>query len=99
MAYDAYGRVRGEPGLFPSTDSSLPTGPFPAEPRDNYSSEYRVPSIPRQATMSVPDRTGPMGPTEVSPELLAAITEKVKKESMLHVRLQDGLLLTCFTSR
>jgi hypothetical protein len=87
MAYDAYGRLqRGneEPGYFESNDSHMPghSSQYNAEPRDNLPSRPRDSSFLRQSgdTMTaVPDRTESSG-TDVSAELIAAITERVKKE-------------------
>ena len=79
MAYDAYGRreANGDPGYFPSGYTNVPDSStqFPAEPGASSTSR-------QQPKMSAPDRAGSIG-ADVSPELIAAITERVKKERML----------------
>jgi hypothetical protein len=84
----AYTRGNGEPGYFESNDSHMPSSSsqYNVEPRDNAPSRKRASSILQQPNndnkmTSAPDRTEPSG-TDVSPELIAAITERVKKERM-----------------
>jgi hypothetical protein len=90
-AYDAYGRPRGsaEPGFFENKDA-VPdyTSNYSPEPRDN-PSMHRNESTTTRNRVS-PSRTDrmttssrPIEPAShdgVSPELVAAITEKVKQE-------------------
>ncbi|KAH8599136.1 hypothetical protein B0O99DRAFT_683116 [Bisporella sp. PMI_857] len=85
MAYDARGRLQ-ENGYLEANTSYIPP-PVAAEPRDSYtSSRRRSPSIPRKSVnMSVPERSDSAA-HDVSPELIAAITEKVKKELMEHLK-------------
>lgn len=87
MAYDAYGRPSrgGEPGsgsgssYFESNDHEY-TAPgyssrFSTEPpRDNYQAERRGPFTGPEPKMSTP---------EIPPDLVATITEKIKKERKL----------------
>lgn len=79
MAYDAYGRreAHGEPDYFPSGYTNVPNSStqFSADPRASSTSR-------QQPKMSAPDRAGSIG-ADVSPELVAAITERVKKERKL----------------
>ena len=107
MAFDAYGRplrgVGGEPGYFEPEDS-MPdyTKQYATEPRDNNpSSRQRDSSNPRKRSSpplnnKVTSSTGgeeSLGPDGVSPELIATITEKIKKESQ-YTRAQPRPLLT-----
>jgi hypothetical protein len=90
MAYDAYGSSRRgnpEPGYFEPADSHMPAGSshqYNIEPRDNLPSKHRTSSTLRQRPnadkmTTAPDRTEPSD-HDVSPELVAVITERVKKE-------------------
>jgi hypothetical protein len=96
MAYDAYGRPirgggNGEPGYF--SDNSMPDYTSSSyysgsEARDDNPSMRRTSSYRKRASPSIPDRmtTAPeqAGPSYdgVSPELIAAITERVKREGL-----------------
>lgn len=85
---ELYGRPRGngEPDYFGSNDPHMPTSSsqYNVEPRE--ASRQRASSILQQPNMtSAPDRTEPSG-TDVSPELIAAITERVKKELVEHLK-------------
>lgn len=93
MAYDAYGhpqRGSGEPDYFEPNDSDMPafSSHYNAEPREGSSSKLRASSNLRQSNninnmTAAPDRTESSGAgTDVSPELIAAITERVKRERM-----------------
>jgi hypothetical protein len=93
MAYDAY----GEPSYFES-NQPVPeyTNYYSTEPRDNPSlrrTESKHSSQPINDKMaSAADRDELMeGHAGVSPELIALLTEKVKRESMLPAAMS----LTC----
>jgi hypothetical protein len=93
MAYDAYGRPQrgnGESGYF---DPSDPTPEYlrhyPIDPRDNLPSpRHGESSNPRQRfsppindrMTSASERPEPAGHESVSPEVIAAITERIKRE-------------------
>jgi hypothetical protein len=95
---DAYGRpLTGEPGYF-DPNYSMPEytkARYSPEPRDNPSLRRRESSNARQRSSpplagkmpSAPDRVDSISPDAVSPELIAAITEKVKRERRLHLPL------------
>jgi hypothetical protein len=85
--YDAYGRR--EPGYFDS-NQSVPqyTSSYSAEPRDSPSFRGTESSAARKRSSPINDKmaSGPdrdeLAGHAVSPELIAAITEKVKREGM-----------------
>jgi len=85
MAYDAYGRPLHEPDYFNTQNNSSPvySRQFTTEPRNSYSSSQQRNSStgPQANKMSVSDRPD-TNSHDVSPELIAAITERVKKERM-----------------
>jgi len=86
MAYDAYGRPLREADYINTQNHSEPlySRQYTAEPRNTDSSFHQQnSSSTKQAnTMSVPERSESTS-HDVSPELIAAITERVKKERML----------------
>ena len=90
MAYDAYGRPLQETVYLEPLNNSNPdySRQYTTEPRNTYSSaQQRTSSTAQQANkMSVPERTESSS-HDVSPELIAAITERVKKERMLMPRI------------
>ena len=86
MAYDAYGDRSHRGGYFDDS-SDLGTQQFVAEPRENTTSWDRSTSNARQRSFPIndrmtssPERPEPTGIDNVSPELIAVITEKVKRE-------------------
>src|SRR5579859_3335832 len=106
MAFDTYGRPtqrgNGEPSYFEPSDaaSDYMSHHYSTEPRDYHPS---MSSRPRQPTSlpindrmtSAADRSDPAGQDGVSPELIAAITDKVKKERKFqHARLRAFPKLT-----
>jgi hypothetical protein len=95
---DAYGRpLIGEPGYF-DPNYAMPEytkARYSPEPRENPSLRRRESSNARQRSSpplagkmpSAPDRVDSISHDAVSPELIAAITEKVKRERRLHLPL------------
>lgn len=85
MAYEAHSRQgRREPGYFESTDSHMHgySSQYNVEPRENLNSSQRASSTLRQTNdnmTSAPDHIELSG-ADVSPELIAEITERVKRE-------------------
>ncbi|KAG9248160.1 hypothetical protein BJ878DRAFT_76181 [Calycina marina] len=89
MAYDAYGRAEAPPFNDHNTSPNY-SKQYSAEPHtsNDYfkSTSKRAPSIaPQASNMSVPERSDSTS-HDVSPELIAAITERVKKELMEHLK-------------
>lgn len=88
MAYDASGSGRyarrgtGQAGYFDESEIPEYLGQYGGEPRDKPSIRRRTSSSARQRTPPVSDRmtAEPSNYDGVSPDLIAAITEKVKKE-------------------
>lgn len=92
MAYDSSSRRPqrggiGEPGYF--DDSQTSDYSRSAEPRDIPSARDRSSSNARQRSFPInngmtssPERAEPAGYEAVSPELIAEITERVKREGM-----------------
>lgn len=89
MAYEAYRPERGgaDAGYFETNGPTYSTQ-YNTEPREKPPSRYQNSSTSRQTTSdnmtSAPDRAESSG-TDVSPELIAAITERVKKERMFNI--------------
>ncbi len=94
MAYDAYGRPQrgnGDPGYF-EPDHAVPeyTNYYSSEPRDENPAyrrreaasnmQRRFTPPPSDNTTTISDRTEPVSYEDVSPDLIATITERVKKE-------------------
>jgi hypothetical protein len=90
MAYDSYGRPSREPGYF---DDDKQTADYStqrsAEPRDSSYARERSASNARQRSFPIndkmtssPERAESTGFDTVSPELIAEITERVKREGM-----------------
>jgi len=106
MAYDAHGRSRGneDPSHLESNGSNThDSSQYPTEPQDKPSMGRRASSnaSPRTSSpiddkmASAPDRAEPLGHDGVSPELIAAITEKVKKESAYSKVKKGPILVPC----
>jgi hypothetical protein len=97
MAYDSYGGRsqrggNGEPGYFDDSQTSDYSRPAEAEPHGNSSAQDRSISNARQRSFPIndrmatsPERAEPSGYDTVSPELIAEITERVKREGMSKV--------------
>ena len=98
MAYDAYGRPLQAPAHLDAQNNSTPTysHQYSDEPRNaQYSHQRASPTAPQTNKMSVPERSESTS-QDVSPELIAAITERVKKERMLMPR--TSILYQTYTS-
>lgn len=97
MTYDTYGRPLQETAYFEAQNTSVPdySRQYTAEPRNtNSSAQKRTSSTAQQTSkMSVPERTESTS-HDVSPELIAAITERVKKECMSLTPRTSALYLT-----
>jgi hypothetical protein len=94
MAYDSYGRLRGngeQPGYFEPGDTTpdytrhYPSDNYhPPSSRFDSTSHQRHHSPSINGMTSASERSDSTGHEGVSPEVIAAITEKVKKECMIN---------------
>lgn len=86
MAYDAYGRP--QPGYFDESKDYAEPHDTAATRRDRSTSNARRQTFPiRDRMTSSPERPEPAGydTSTVSPELIAVITERVKREVVEHL--------------